>query len=72
MECYRATRMGTGFAVDLPTSVQPATVEESQKLGRAAVSLMLQLARSCPAAVLDCTWFDYTKPLLAALPGVLV
>lgn len=50
----------------------PATVGESQRLGRAAVLVMLQIAGSCPAAVLDSTWFDYTQPLLAALPGALV
>lgn len=50
----------------------PATVEESQRLGRTAVSVMLEIAGSCPVAVLDSTWFEYTEPLLAALPGVLV
>lgn len=46
----------------------PTTVEESHRLGRAAVVVMLQIARGCPSAVLDSTWFDYTEPLLAALP----
>jgi predicted kinase len=51
---------------------QPYTVEESQRLGRVAVLTMLRVAQRCPGAVLDSTWFDYTRPLLTALPGALV
>ena len=50
---------------------RPATVAQSQRLGKAAVLVMLRIARHCPAAVLDSTWFDYTLPLLNALPGQL-
>jgi predicted kinase len=50
---------------------RPSTVAESQRLGRAAVLAMLRIARRCPGAVLDSTWFDYTLPLLHALPGQL-
>jgi predicted kinase len=50
----------------------PATVAESQRLGRAAVHAMLRAARTCPGAVLDSTWFDYTRPLVAELPGRIV
>jgi predicted kinase len=51
---------------------RPRTVEESQRLGRVAVLTLLRVAQRCPGAVLDSTWFDYTRPLLAALPGTLV
>ena len=51
---------------------QPTTVEESQRLGRVAVLTMVRVAQRCPGAVLDSTWFDSTRPLLAALPGTLV
>lgn len=51
---------------------RPRTVEESQRLGRVAVQTLLGVARRCPGAVLDSTWFEYTRPLLAALPGALV
>jgi predicted enzyme related to lactoylglutathione lyase len=47
----------------------PASVGASQDLGRAAVTATLRAARSCPGAVIDSTWFDYTLPLVAALPG---
>jgi predicted kinase len=50
----------------------PGGVEESQRLGRVAVLTMLRVAQRCPGAVLDSTWFDYTRPHLAALPGLLV
>ncbi|MBV9144249.1 MAG: hypothetical protein JO115_25580 [Pseudonocardiales bacterium] len=33
---------------------------------------MLRVAQRCPGAVMDSTWFDYTRPLLTALPGQLV
>jgi predicted kinase len=51
---------------------QPRTVADSQRLGRAAVLAMLQVARRCPGAVLDSTWFDYALPAARALPGRLV
>jgi predicted kinase len=51
---------------------RPETVPQSRRLGRAAVIVMLRVARRCPGAVMDSTWFDYTRPLLAALPGRLV
>lgn len=50
----------------------PATVADSQRLGRAAVLALLRVAASYPGAVLDSTWFDYTRPLVAQLPGDLV
>jgi predicted kinase len=51
---------------------QPATVTQSQRLGRAAVLAMLRVAGRCPGAVLDSTWFPYSRPLVSALPGRLV
>ncbi len=48
---------------------RPATVSESRRLGRAAVRAVLRIARRCPGAVVDSTWFDYTRPLVAELPG---
>jgi hypothetical protein len=33
---------------------------------------MLRVATRCPGAVLDSTWFDYARPLVAALPGRVV
>jgi predicted kinase len=51
---------------------RPADVPASQRLGRAAVLAMLRVAARCPGAVLDSTWFDYTRPLVTALPGRLV
>lgn len=50
----------------------PATVEESRRLGRAAVTVTLRLARGCRAAVIDSTWYPYAAPLVAALAGPLV
>lgn len=50
----------------------PADVAASQRLGRAAVLALLRVASRCPGAVLDSTWFDYTRPLVAALPGRVV
>jgi predicted kinase len=44
---------------------RPDTVE-SQRLGRAAVLAMLRVAHSCPAAVLDNTWFSYAIRLPAS------
>lgn len=51
---------------------RPQTVAESQRLGKAAVLAMLRIARHCPGAVLDSTWFDYALPLLRTLPGQLM
>ncbi|KDN22667.1 AAA family ATPase [Amycolatopsis rifamycinica] len=50
----------------------PRTVDESRRLGRAAVLAALRVARRCPGAVLDSTWFGYTRPLVARLPGQVV
>lgn len=50
----------------------PSSVEESQQLGRAAVHGVLRLARDCPGAVIDSTWFPYSVPLVRRLPGPLV
>ena len=50
----------------------PRTVGDSQRLGQAAVRAMLRVARRCPGAVLDSTWFDYALPAARALPGRLV
>jgi predicted kinase len=47
----------------------PQTVADSQRLGKAAVLAMLRVARHCPGAVLDSTWYDYAVPLARALPG---
>ena len=51
---------------------EPPTVAESQRLGRAAVLAMLRVARRCPGAVMDSTWFGYTEPLVRQLPGPVV
>lgn len=51
---------------------RPETVADSQRLGKAAVLVMLRAARTCPGAVLDSTWFDYALPLARALPGRLI
>ena len=50
----------------------PADVAASQRLGRAAVRGVLTLARGCPDAVIDSTWFDDARPLVEALPRPLV
>ena len=47
----------------------PATVEESRLLGRAAVLAVFTVARTSPGAVLDSTFYEYTRPLVEALPG---
>lgn len=47
----------------------PTTVEGSQVLGVAAVHAVLRIAQTCPGAVIDSTWFGYTIPLVAELPG---
>jgi predicted kinase len=50
----------------------PATIAASRRLGHAAVLAMLRVARGCPAAVLDSTWFGYTVPHLRRLSAPLV
>ncbi len=50
----------------------PADVIESRRLGRAAVVALLRIARDCPAAVIDSTWFDYTGELVRQISGVFV
>ena len=50
----------------------PRDVKESRALGRAAVHAVLRAARGCPGAVIDSTWFDYTEPLVRALPAPVV
>lgn len=50
----------------------PASVEESRRLGRAAVHAALRAALDVPGAVIDSTWFDYTRPLVARLQGTRV
>jgi predicted kinase len=42
----------------------PETIEDSRRLGRAAVMAMLSTARSAPGAVLDSTFYPYTVPHL--------
>ena len=51
---------------------QPADVAESQRLGRAAVQVMLRVALDCPGAVIDSTWFPEVRPLVMSLPGEVV
>jgi len=50
----------------------PADVEASRELGRAAVHALLALAADNTGAVLDSTWYPYTVPLLRALPAPIV
>ena len=50
----------------------PADVPESQRLGRAAVRVMLRVAHGCPGAIMDSTWFPEVRPLVTRLPGTLV
>lgn len=50
----------------------PPSVEESRELGVTAVHVVLGVARGCPGAVVDSTWFGYTAPLVARLPGPVV
>ena len=47
----------------------PVTVEESHRLGAAAVAAVLRAARGCPAAVIDSTWIPYSTALVRDLPG---
>jgi predicted kinase len=50
----------------------PSDVEESRRLGRAAVHALLAVAKRCPAAVVDSTWYPYAEPLARSLPGPVV
>ncbi len=50
----------------------PSDVEESRRLGRAAVHVLLGVAQGFPAAVVDSTWYAYAEPLARALPGPVV
>ncbi|MCU7722631.1 AAA family ATPase [Actinoplanes sp. KI2] len=50
----------------------PATVEQSRRLGAAAVHAVLRVAKGCPAAVVDSTWYPYALPLVQALGGPFV
>ena len=50
----------------------PSTVEESRKLGAAAVAAVLRAAQGCPGAVIDSTWYPYALPLVHDLPGPFV
>lgn len=47
----------------------PKDVPASRDLGVAAVHAVLRMARGCPGAVIDSTWYAYTLPLVLALPG---
>ena len=51
---------------------RPSTVEQSRRLGRAAVMAVLTTAATSPGAVIDSTFYPYTVPALRELPGVLV
>ncbi|MEO5851370.1 MAG: AAA family ATPase [Nocardioides sp.] len=50
----------------------PEDLPASRDLGVAAVHAVLRLARSCPGAVVDSTWYPYARPLALALPGACV
>jgi predicted kinase len=50
----------------------PSTVEQSRRLGAAAVHAVLRVARGCRAAVIDSTWYPYSLPLVQALAGPFV
>jgi predicted kinase len=50
----------------------PRDVQESRALGRAAVMAMLAVARTSPSAVLDSTWYDYTRAAVRGLPRPLI
>lgn len=51
---------------------RPSSVEDSRRLGRAAVMAMLTAASTSTGAVLDSTFYPYAVPALEALPGPLV
>lgn len=50
----------------------PTDVPDSQRLGRAAVMAMLTVAKSCPGAVLDSTFYPYTVEHLRQLRRPLI
>lgn len=50
----------------------PSLAEASRRLGVAAVHAVLRAARTAPGAVIDSTWFSYTKPLVKQLDGSIV
>ena len=50
----------------------PSDVEESRRVGRAAVFAVLAAARGCPGAVIDSTWYPYAEQLVRELPGPVV
>ena len=50
----------------------PATVDESRRLGRSAVTVVLRAAQGCPAAVIDSTWYPYSAALVEELGGPFV
>jgi len=50
----------------------PAGVEQSRRLGVAAVHAVLRAAQGCDGAVIDSTWYPYATPLARALPGPIV
>jgi predicted kinase len=50
----------------------PPSVEQSRRLGVAAVHAVLRAARGCAAAVIDSTWFPYSLPLVHELGGPFV
>ena len=50
----------------------PATLDETRRLGRAAVMAMLAVASSSPGAVLDSTFYPYAVPHLDRLQGTLI
>lgn len=50
----------------------PGDVDASRRLGRAAVRGVLTLARRCPDAVVDSTWFEDARALAETLPRPLV
>jgi predicted kinase len=50
----------------------PTDVADSRRLGRAAVMAMLTIAKSCPGAVLEGTFYPYTVEHLRQLRGPLI
>jgi len=56
----------------LMTASPPESVEQSRELGRLAVHEMLRLAGRERSAVLDSTWYPYTRSAVLELPGELI
>jgi predicted kinase len=50
----------------------PSSVGASRELGVAAATAVLRIAKGCPGAVIDSTWFAYSLPLVQDLPGPFV